>query len=84
MAACDLLLQLQIANGHPERSKVAVGGYSYHGPQATSVGSGDPLPSLKPTNQLKYPVPAVFSRRRDETDEAFHARCADEFDAVSE
>eukprot|EP01051_Picozoa_sp_SAG22_P002717 SAG22_NODE_124_length_18884_cov_34.149367_2_plen_565_part_00 len=79
-AACDLLLQQQATNGRPAASSVAVGAYSYHGPQATSLGSGAPMPSLKPAAQLQYPVPATFARRSGEDEASFHRRLLGEFD----
>ena len=65
--------------GCPHRDRIAVADVSYHGPQSMSLGSGFPLPSLKPADQLRYPSPAVQNQREDEDQEAFHARCLAEF-----
>jgi hypothetical protein len=80
-AAVDLLMQLQGVHGRSDARKVAVGQYSYHGPPATSLGAGNPMPSLKPRAQLQYPVPALFSKHDLESDEDFHARTLSEMDA---
>ena len=80
-AACDLLIQLQGVRGRPEANRVAVGQWSYHGPQATSFGSGKPLPSLKPKSQLHFPVPAPASRAAGESHETFYGRCLSKFEA---
>lgn len=80
MAACDLLLQIQAVEGNVHRTMVAVGAYSYHGPQSTSMGSGTPMIALKPRNQVHFPVPAVFAQREDEDTTAFHQRILAEYE----
>jgi hypothetical protein len=95
LAAYDLLLQLHPdhagrmagvalpgvgGGGATNRTKVAVGANSYHGPGATSFGHAEPLgPGMKPL-QLKYPVPSVFARHAGEATSAFHARMLAKFD----
>jgi len=80
-AAVDLLMQLQSVRGRTNARKIAVGQFSYHGPPATSLGAGNPMPSLKPRAQLQFPVPALFSKNDLESDEEFHARISSEQDA---
>ena len=77
LAACDLLIQMQVARGHAGRNKVAVGRRSYHGPGSTSVGSAVPL-WPKP-HQIMYPVPTPDAQRSEETTAAFHTRLLAEF-----
>ena len=74
-------MQLQAVNGRPDARKGAVGAFSYHGPQATSLGSGSPLPSLKPRAQLHFPVPALFNKLEHESDAMFHGRMLSDYDA---
>ena len=58
-AAIDMLLQeLILTTGDKNRTKVAVGATSYHGPPSTSFGAKSPL--WCKTHQLKYPVPTPF------------------------
>lgn len=80
MAACDLLLQIQAVEGNGHRNMVAVGAYSYHGPQSTSMGSGTPMIALKPRNQVHFPVPAVFAQKAGEDTTAFHQRILAEYE----
>ena len=79
-AACDLLFQLQQERGRGSAQLVAVGNYSYHGPQSTSLGSGLPLLAQKPKNQIGFPVPAYFSMMNNESKADFHDRLLKEFD----
>lgn len=56
-AGVDMLLQERILNtGEKSRTKVAVGGCSYHGPPSTSFGAKSTL--WRKHHQLKYPVPS--------------------------
>ncbi len=58
MAGIDMLLQeMMLTTGNTQRTKVAVGAVSYHGPPSTSFGSKETL--FKKHHQLKYPVPIV-------------------------
>ncbi|KAG7350635.1 pyridoxal phosphate-dependent transferase [Nitzschia inconspicua] len=57
-AAIDMVLQQAIlTTGNQERTMVAVGATSYHGPPSTSFGSKCPL--WQKTYQVKYPVPVA-------------------------
>jgi adenosylmethionine-8-amino-7-oxononanoate aminotransferase len=57
-AAIDMVLQeSMLTSGNTERTLVAVGETSYHGPPSTSFGSSSPL--WQKAHQVKYPVPTA-------------------------
>lgn len=60
-AAIDLLWQMQRERGELNRTRIAVGEYSYHGPPSSSYGRGTPLGPRE--NQITYPVPVQFSNQ---------------------
>lgn len=56
-AAIDMVLQLRILEtGETNKTKVAVGKTSYHGPPSTSFGSGSPI--WHKHHQVMYPTPS--------------------------
>lgn len=58
-AAIDMVLQVSaFESGKHDRTKVAVGATSYHGPPSTSFGAKSPI--WKKHHQLIYPVPTAF------------------------
>jgi adenosylmethionine-8-amino-7-oxononanoate aminotransferase len=71
-AAIDMLLQVrQATDKDDQRSMVAVGATSYHGPPSTSFGSSTPL--WKKPYQLTYPVPQAGQKKTDQELKAEYA-----------
>lgn len=65
-AGVDMLLQERIlTTGEKTRTKVAVGGCSYHGPPSTSFGAKSTL--WRKHHQLKYPVPSPMKEVDEES-----------------
>ena len=77
-AACDMLIQRQRFNDQHQRTLVAVGRQSYHGPGSSSLGSSAPLGEKQ--MQLMYPVPTHASIKPGESWEAMEQRILLEFE----
>lgn len=64
-AAIDMVLQVRIfEDGNQNRTKVAVGATSYHGPPSTSFGANSPL--WYKHHQVIYPVPTAYGSYDEE------------------